>query len=1140
METDMNLPTTEELRDAIRRVRLRRNVILHVRQIGWSLAILAALFIFGAILEMALHPPSPVRIFFFCLLGAAVGVLGWWYARAVRRFDSDDLRLAQYVDDHTPGLDQRLITSIDSLEKQKTDSPSQLVESLWLDTIARVRGRNIQQVTNSRLAWCAAGTAFVLICLLVGAIWDSTRFSAAAQRVAWPWSVPAADLLQSADFRVTPGDILIRRGSDVAVTATIEKVSSKKVFLYLQENASEWKRVPMRADDSTTEYLYYLRGVANEISYYVDSGGTRSRQYRIQVFDLPRVETIDVDYMYPDHTGMENKTEKNAGDIIAPEGTKVRLHIAFNRPIQRSILKFENSTTIDLIPSGNAAIGEFTVAKDGTYVVDAFDDKGRNIENPMEYMIRSIPDSPPEISVNMPGRDLKVMALEEVSIAVSAKDDFGITKLTLNYNVAGGFEQNVDFLNAAGQDVLPSVDGKTMIYLEDLKVVPGDFISYFFAAADNNDIGGPSEVISDIYFLEVISTDEEFRRASQQGGGGGQSGQGRPPSALVENQKNIIAATWKLLNRQKKIPGETFAEDVKTVAESQRNVAQRTQMSLSRLTERFSFADESYDRAVTHLREAVEHMQAAAEKLSSELLKEALGPEQAALQAILKAEAQSRRTAIQMARNRGGSAAGSGSLREREDLRELFDMEMGRLENRYEMPGTASGSGRAEQEEVLMRLRQLAQRQERLNRAQLDADRRKGHLTEAQQRRHLEELRREQEALRRQAEALSQKWSRQAGVNRTQSSLSSLGQAINQMGEAARNLEHRNPGIAAARGRQALQKLHDQEKRIQRRQATSMVDLVKELGEKALQLREQENEILTKMEGLSAEEGRKLAREDQHASGGTQEGIQEIISKKDNLQEALQETEDIIRATGAKGRQSQPEIASKALAALRSLKSEGIGQRIEESKSGLQAGQLSLAMEMEKEIEQSIRRFSTRLEEFDALVPKSGPGRIQQAADNAAALARELENLQRQVDAMRLKQGESAQTQGTPGMQPGGSGRDQPADLKRMRDGLERSRSYAQGLLQPWAQGESWAVDARSIYRELTRAQIEDFMNQPDLWQTLLEPVRELASRLRAQTERDRFSDNAFSPSEQAPPPRYESQVETYYRSLSEITEKRK
>ncbi len=563
-------------------------------------------------------------------------------------------------------------------------------------------------------------------------------------------------------------------------------------------------------------------------------------------------------------------------------------------------------------------------------------------------------------------------------------------------------------------------------------------------------------------------------------------------------------------------------------------------MSLSRLIERFSFADESYDRAVTHLREAVEHMQAAAEKLSSESLKEALGPEQAALQAILKAEAQSRQTAIQMARNRGGATAGSGSSREREDLRELFDMEMGRLENRYEMPGTASAAGRVEQEEVLLRLRQLAQRQERLNRAQLDTDRRKDRLSEAQQRRHLEELRREQEALSRQAEALSQKWSRQAGVNRTQSALSSLDQAINQMREAARNLERRDPGIAAASGRRALQKLRDQEKRIQRRQATSAADLVKELNEKALQLQAQEHEILTKMEELSAEESKKKIRQDRQTSRGTQEGIPEIITKKDHLQEALQETEDIIRATGAKGRQSQPEIARKALAALRSLKSEDIEQRIEESKTGLQAGRLDLVMEMEKEIEQSIRRLGARLQELDALVPKSGPQRIQQAADNAAALSRELENLRRQVDALRLKQGESAQSRGAPGMQPASSGRDQPADLNRMRDGLARSRRYAHGLLQPWAEGERWAVDARSIYRELTGAQIEDFMNQPDLWQTLLEPVRELASTLRAQTEMDRFNDKPFSALEQAPPPGYESQVETYYRAISEITEHRK
>jgi hypothetical protein len=1125
----MNTPSIEQLRNEISRVRRRRNVILHVRQIGWSLASLTAVFILCGILEMVFHSSALSRLLFFCLFGVAIGVVGWRYIRAVQLFVSDDKRLAHYVDDHTPDLEQRLITSMDYWEKQGEKSPSRLVESLWHDTAVHVRDRNIQQVTTFRPAWYAAGTAIVLICILTVALWDSARFSGAARRVLWPWSLPAVAIDSSAAFQIAPGDILIRRGSDVTVIARVEDAPSEKVFLYLQEQAADWKHIQMQAEDSSPEFMHYLSSVTTDTTYYVDIGTSRSRQFRIRVFDLPRIETIDVEYVYPAHTGMKNKTEKDAGDIIAPEGTGVRLRIKFNRPIQKGSLEFDDGTTIDLTPAEKFAIGSFVVAGDGTYAVDAVDSAGRKIENPMEYLIRAIPDLPPEVFVTMPGRDLKVMALEEVTINAAAKDDFGLTNFALSYSVAGGDEQNVYFLDTAKQQGLPAVDARSIIYLEDLQVAPGDFVAYYLTAADNNGVAGPSEVISDIYFLEVINTDEEFRRASGQGGGGGHSGQGRPQSALVENQKNIIAATWKLLNQQKRMPRDKFVEEVNVVAESQREVAQRTQMSLNRLSERFSFADESFDQAITHLFEAVMHMQSAAEKLFSENLKEALGPEQTALQAILKAESLSRRTDIQMARNRGGSGGESGQSREREDLRELFEMEMGRLENRYEMPAAAAGSAGAGQEDVLKRLRQLAHRQERLNRAQMDADRRKNRMTEEQQKRHLEELRREQEALSRQAEALSQKWSRQAGANRTRSSLSSLDQAIDQMRDAARNLQRQDAGGAAASGREALQNLRDQEQLAQRRQATSVFDLIKELNEKAAQLQSQEHEILKNMEGLRAEKSSQLAQEDRRSSHSAQDSVTDIIVKKERLQDELGKTEETIWAISAKGRQSQPEIALKAMEALRSLESEGIDQRIEESKDGLQEGRLNLAMEMEKEIEQSINRISSRLQDFNLLVPKTGPEKIEQAADRAAALSRELENLRRQAEALRSNQGDSVRARG------GG----QSADLNRLRDGLARSRRYAQGLSQSGAQGDDWAVDARSIYRELTRKQIEDFMYQPDLWRALLEPARELASALRAQAEANRFKDNPFSPSEQAPPAQYKSQVETYYRTLSEKTESR-
>ena len=988
----------EELRAAIGRARRRRNLILHARQVGWSLATIVGLFIVCVTLEMVLPSAMFTRVLLVCLFAAAAGAVIRQHVRAVRRFAGDDQRLAHYLDDRLPDLEQRLITSVDAHDRQGESGPSGLVEALWQDTAARLRDRNIEQVNTFRPAGVAAGVSLVLVCILSVALWESARFSDAARRFIRPWSIPAAGTAPSAGIEVSPGDILIRRGSDVAVSVKTTEAPQENVFLFLQGPAGGWGRIRMQAEGAPPEYMHYLSGVQTDITYYVDAGDKRSRQFRIRVFDLIRIESIDVAYEYPAHTGIENKTEKNSGDITAPEGTRVRLHITFDRPVQRGVLKFGDGATLDLTPAENAATASFVVETDGTYVVDAQDGEGRKVENPTEYVVRSIPDSPPEVVVTLPGRDLEVMALEEVTIDASAKDDYGLTTFTLNYSVAGSAEQQVPFLEARQTGVPTAVDGRTTIYLEDLQLAPGDFVTYYLTAADNNGIGGPSEVISDIYFLEVIRTDAEFRRTSGPSGGGGRAGQNRSSSALVENQKNIIAATWKLLNRKNSMPRDQFSEEVNIVAASQQNLAQRTQMSLSRLAERFSFADESFDQAVIHLFEAVMQMQRATERLFAEELKEALGPEQAALQAILKAEAQSRRTAIQMARNRGGSGGADPQSREREDLRELFEMEMGRLENRYEMPAAASGSAGAEQEDILRRLRQLAQRQERLNRAQMDAERRRDRMSEAQQRRHLEELRREQEALSRQADALAQRLSRRGGAaGRTRSPSRSLERAVDQMRAAAGSLQRRDAGGAAQSGREALQNLREQEQALQRRRA--------------------------------------VARSDR--------------------------------------------------------------------------------------------------------MPKPGPEQIEQAAESAAALLAELESLRREVEALKSAQSEAAQPGKAARRSPPGREEGRAADLNRLREGLGRSRGHARGLLQPWARGQGWAVSARSIHRELTRRQIEDFMNQPDLWRSLLEPARELAFKLRARTEASRLKDSPFTLPQQAPPDRYKSLVETYYRSLSETAEER-
>ena len=284
-----------------------------------------------------------------------------------------------------------------------------------------------------------------------------------------------------------------------------------------------------------------------------------------------------------------------------------------------------------------------------------------------------------------------------------------------------------------------------------------------------------------------------------------------------------------------------------------------------------------------------------------------------------------------------------------------------------------------------------------MNRDQIDADRRKDRMSEAQRRRRLEELRREQEALSRQVDALSQRYARRSRDGSPRSAPNALDRAIERMREAADNLRRGDAGQAAASGREALQNLRDQEKTLQRRQA--------------------------------------IAR--------------------------------------------------------------------------------------------------------NARKPKSGSERLAQAADSAAALLQRLENLRREAESFSRGQSESDRSGRDRRLSATGREADRSVELDRLRDALGRSRGLARGLLNSWARGQDWAVSARSIHRELSRRQIEEFLNQPELWQSLLTTARELAKDLRAETEARRLKDEPFSPSQQAPPDSYKSLVENYYRSLSERDEKR-
>lgn len=1066
--------TVNNLRSALAAVRRRRQWLTVLQHTALLVVGIVVVLLAFSVLSLLLPDVYALQLALFALFAAASGYLGWRYLQGLGRLRTDDRQLASFVESRIPDLEQRLLTSLefsaDADAVHRAGVSAQFVEQLWVDADEHLREQHeqLQQVSDTRRPWTAAGTAAGVMALAVVAFVSSDALLRAGSQLLWPFSLrpePVVEVVEQAPaepvellISVEPGDIRMQRGRSASINVRIENGAPGNVRLRMQSDQLNWYDVSMReegAGSNGAAYSYYMPAVEQDLVYYVSvdvppgapgssNGEQRTQQFTISLYDLPQAEQIDLAYNYPAYTGLENTTETDGGDMIAPEGTEVAMTVTFNKAVQSADIVFDDDTRVPLTVQGVNGSATLVVERDTGYRIIATDMDRLQSEDPDVFYIRSIPDEPPQLTLRSPGRDQDVMPLEEVILEVDASDDYGLSEFTLHYSVVGSDEQSINFLPA---EQTRSITGNQMIYMEDLVVQPGDFVSYYMTLADNNGLRGPQEIVSDIYFLQVVPTDQEFRRASggQQGGGGGGGGGGdNSSSALVTLQKDIIAATWRLRQQQLTMDQQQFNDDVAVLAESQREAMQRARMSIDRLSERINFADDSYGNAVTFLQRAIAQMELAAAELDEQALTSAMQPEQQALQMVLRAEAEINRTDVNFQRQAGGGGGGGGQ-QEREDLRELFEMEMGQNENRYETPRSASGGQQANSEES-SRLEELARRQESLTRAQRNLARRMEDMEEEQRRRELERLRREQEQLSNELAQLQQQMSRRQQMQQGQSSQQAGGQsgqsgaaqtaaneqmqrALQQMQEAA---QADSPAQAAARSQRALESLREQQRQMAQQPANSASQLAQNLSQRGQQLIEQQRALQQQLQQLNEQQGLGQTRQ----ANANSDEVRDLVQQQERNRQELQEIERMLRAVIARAGNEEQQLLSQAQQANRAIRP--ALEQMDTANRVLRNGMVNLAMDIEQEVADSLRQLGQNLQALGnggQAPATASDDPVMQAAADASALRAELERLQQEIDAR----------------QAGGQG---DASINDMREQLERSRQLAQQLAQQLGQNQ--------------------------------------------------------------------------------------
>ena len=955
-------------------------------------------------------------------------------------------RVARQAEDMYPQFKERLVT----FAERDSDKREPFLDLLALDTLDVARAAEPRSLVPDRKLATFLGVGAVSLCVLVWLILAGPGYMGHGAALLWA-ATPHGGSAPFYDIQVVPGDISVRRNSDLMVTAQLIGLQSQNVRLFARyQSASKWDQVTMRPQTAGSGFQFVFGGLPESVEYYVEAGPLDSKHFNIRVLDLPNVKNVRVTYRFPSWTHLQNVTEQRGGDLRAVEGTEADLEIETDKPMRDGILVLDDQQQIKLTGGeGNVYRGTVRMEKDGVYHVAALD-QGQPVRLSNDFFIEARKAEPPSVIIAKPGHDYRASPIEEVTVAVKADDEFGVSEMSLHYSVNGGPEQTIDLLKQKGAK---QADGSTTLSMEDFKAVPGDVVSVYAIAKDAH-----SESRTDISFIQADPFEREFSQAQAAGGGGGGGGGGmNDQNDISQREKEIIAETWKHQG-DKKATQQEAADAAKFLSGVQAKLGEQARSLAGRMQSReLSQQNEEFNSFVKDMNAAAAAMGPAAQQLQEQKWKDALPSEQKALQNLLRAEATFRQIQVAFGSSGGGGGAGGGAGR---DLASLFDLELDTEKNQYETAQTAGSASQQQKEidEAMQKLDQLARRQEEL------AQQQRNNAQSSEQRWQQEMLRRQAEELQRQMEQMARNNSRQSnsgsqsgsqqGNSQGTSSSGSSGQSGpgGQSGASGQSASNGQSGAGGKSGdprvQQALDRLRQATDDMRRAttpqqseaEARRAADRLKEATDLLGNMRHEQSS--SKVDSL-ADEASRLAQQERDQAGKIQQafgqgpgpmvGMQErkkLADDRERLANDLGALEKNLQDTARDlATNNQGPASTKLREALGDMQQSDLRARVQRGADWMRRGIDPNANGMEPEIAAGMQRLEKGLHDAQQAMgtgPQQGNGSQQQGLETALNRVERLRNqlggLSRDGQGRQQGQGQQASGQGQGQAQGQGGG----------------------------------------------------------------------------------------------------------------------
>ncbi len=357
-----------------------------------------------------------------------------------------------------------------------------------------------------------------------------------------------------------PSSVTLARGDSITLLADLpeeEKVNEGYIHI---SSRSGWRTYSTEVKNNQLRFA--MPSVRQPIRYYFSVEEVLSNQGQVIPLDPPAVQDAEISIVPPQYTGLPQEHFTSLRPVTAPEGSQVTLRMKATSDLKSANFHIDNMTH-ELEVQNNAFGVGFVVAGNQSFFISMTDYNDMTGNSPV-YPVNAVKDATPTVDILTPEPNATIPDELIQTVQVKIEDDYRIEQVLSHFWINDNQDAQQHILlwkySPEAAEQAGSATSFFLNYKWDLAqnpLFPGDEITYYVEAYDNDAIHGSKAGKSDIHIIRYPSLTDILADIEEQ-----EKTQIEELSGIVEEQKNIKDEIDETVDKiSEKMEGQAFDEE---------------------------------------------------------------------------------------------------------------------------------------------------------------------------------------------------------------------------------------------------------------------------------------------------------------------------------------------------------------------------------------------------------------------------------------------------------------------------------------------------------------------------------------------------------------------------------------------------